>query len=338
MSLFLFYAVLFVVMLMLPFLVAATMYKKEDKAALYIKNDNVRDPRYFSKSFRAMLEKALKTYDGSGYITLSKKDKLNTGDFAEGEVEGISYTDLPFTEENAHAFMGEFYAKDDAKFARETSLRALAGVKNLTLGEDNEVVRWVDAEKTLVCGNGSELGVSASAAQKMKLGVDCLFMRLYAQAIYIGLDAPELAFTPVQQPKETGFETVDEVDEDEIITTVMICRGGLTIGKNARILGSVKSTGNIHVQSGAQIQGSLVADGNIIFEENSFVGGVVFSQGSVFLGRNCQIGRPHGIKSLIAKENITLCEGSRIYGYASCERGGRTVNYDDYLEIIGEEY
>lgn len=329
---------LFLVILLLPFLVAGYSYGKGEPVRLNIRSNNARDPRFFAKSFRSKMEAALQDYDGGGQITLSRENKLITPPFTEDSVDGITLLESPFTDTRPRLFLSEVYCRSSAVFYESSSIRSVCGLDSVSLGAHTEIVRWADGEKELICGQGCSLGISASSANFLRLGVQCRFLRLYAPVICIGLDTEPSFRAPHAEKKAMGVTRTSKIETQKALDTDVISTGKLMIEKNAVILGSVKANGDIHVCAGVCILGNLVSDGTIVMEENVFVGGNVFSQYSVYVGRACQIGRASQIKSLIAQDNIYLCESARIFGFVSCERGGETVCYDDYIRLSGECY
>lgn len=326
----------FFLLLLLPFLVAGTSYGKGEPVRLSIRSDNARDPRFFAKSFRSKMEQALKSYDGSGTIFLSKQNKLTTPPFLGDTVEGIALLEAPFADTQPRLFLSEVYCREEATLVG--SARSVCGLAGITLGDGMEILRWVDGEKELLCGDHCSLGVSASSGGFLRLGLACRFQRLYAPVICVGADTEASFLAPRPEGASPGITRKSRVEPGEAIGTDVISRERLKIGENAVILGSVKANGDIRVGAGSCILGNLVSDGTIVLEDNVFVGGNVFSQYSVYVARGCQIGRAYQIKSLIAQDNIYLCEGAKIFGYVGCERGGQTVDYDDFVRLSGACY
>lgn len=338
MSIFIVVITAFFILLLMPFLIAGVSYGKGEQIRLNIRSDNARDPRFFAKSFRSKMEQALENYDGSGQILLSRKNKLSTPPFTADTVEGIVLLEQPFTDTQPRLFLSEVYCRNAAVFHESSSARSICGLDSVRLGDHTEIVRWVDGEKELLCGNDCSLGVSASSGGFLRLGLACRFLRLYAPVICVGADTKPSFIAPHGQGAESGVTRTNKIEAGAAIGTDVISNGKLRIGENAVILGSVKANGDIRVCAGACILGNLVSDGTIVLEENVFAGGNVFSQYSVYVGRNCQIGRAYQIKSLIAQDNIYLCDSARIFGYVGCERGGETVSYDDYVRLSGACY
>lgn len=65
---------LFALMFALPLLLAASYGKLRKSKVLHIRQDYVRDPRYFGSSFRRMVQAALPA-DGNGVLHLSRPEQ-----------------------------------------------------------------------------------------------------------------------------------------------------------------------------------------------------------------------------------------------------------------------
>ncbi|MDO4477460.1 MAG: polymer-forming cytoskeletal protein [Lachnospiraceae bacterium] len=339
MTLIIILTIVFLVILLLPFLLASASIGKNRDLKLKIRSDNARDPRYFAKSFTAMMEKALETYDGSGTIQLSRPNKLATAPFPDEPIDGIALIDGDYAADRQQVFREEVFVRGDAAFAPQSSLRAVAGLDDVVLNQDSEIIRWIDARNHLIIRKGCDLGISATSAHFLSIDVDCRFCRLYAPIITVGAETEPTFMLPKAPPKKEGeIARVDKVEIEEVIETDLITHHSLVIEFNGVVLGSVKSRGDIRVCDGAVIMGNLVADGTIVLEDNVYVGGTVFSQESVYVGRNCQVGKPYEMKSLVAQDNVILCAGACIFGYVTCERGGMTVTYDEFINMTSEKY
>ena len=89
---------------------------------------------------------------------------------------------------------------------------------------------------------------------------------------------------------------------------------------------------------GAIISGNVIADGTIALDEDVEVRGILFSQESIYVGANNEIGECGLIKSVIAREKVTLCEGAVVYGYISGEKPCETVDCEQYEEELRSVY
>lgn len=329
--------VVFLVMLLMPFFVAGNVMNFSSKPTLQIKFNNRRDPRYFAKSFRAMMDSALASSTESGVIMLSKAEHYCTGIPDVNEVDSVVFCREPTACKEPKLFLKELYCCKNLSLAPDTVLRAVAGLEDVTLGARTDLARWADAEHVLHCGEDCILGISASSGRILELEKGCCFKRLFAPEIRIGTVNAPMACSIEEKHSDAGnIWRTKIVEDDETVETDVISNGSLGIGRNALVTGSVKAFGNVRVKKGARIIGNLISDGTIALEEGVFVGGVVFSEDSILIGSNCQIGKKYTTKSVVAKNSVTLCSGSRVYGYVSCERGGKTVSPEEYTELIAQ--
>lgn len=338
MMLFIMIFLLYLVLLLLPFMLANSSLDVGTKHSLVVKSENLRDPRYFSKAFGAMMERALKTYDGSGVIRLSKPEVLAIPPLSDEEtVEAVVLAQKSFAPTGPRVFQKEIYCQSDARIPEGTRLRAITCNGELTFMQNCDLGRWADGVVSMTVMEGCHLGISASSANRLVIAAGCTFRRLYAPEIQIGEAGP------IQNPPEPDVCTdvrqdVTEVPDLERLEGDVICVKNFMVGERAEITGSLKTRKHAHIKSGARIMGNLIADGNIVLERNVFVGGIVFSQSWIYIGPDCQIGRAGRIKSVVARDGIVLAEGARVFGYVSGEHDGSTIPAEEYMTVISDKY
>lgn len=337
MILFVVIATLFICMLLFPFLLALSSFDKTNEHSLIVKSDNVRDPRYFPKAFGALMEKALENYDGGDTIMLSKRERIIIPPFCSAEQDGVVFSNEDLVVERVMNFTKEIYCRADAKLFEGTSMRAMACLGTLTLGDGCVVGRWVDGERSLTTGDGCFLGISASSDRELRLGTDCVFRRLYAADVSVG-EPGEPKNPPEIQPSGEPHRDMQETEDMSETQGNVLCLHNFLVGEASVIEGSLKARGSIHVKRGARISGNLFANGDIIIDSGAFIGGNVFSQGSIYIGPKCQVGRRGRIKSVVARGAVFLSEGTRVFGYVSGEENGETVMQMDYLSLISGKY
>lgn len=344
-------SVVFVVMLLAPLMMGYFAIDRSEDSTLIIRRDNIRDPRYFSRAFGKLVENALAAYNGEGTIHLSREEPLT---FAEDIPAGADQFDTlvvaqqTFSSGEVRQFSKEIYARHDASLQAGCKVRAIASGQRLVMEENCGVLRWVDAETGLYARSGCDLGISASSGSCITLDVGCSFDRLYAPEIIVEhdfqtgeVDQGLLRLLSTQRPTGKSAQVrfnVRSVGAGAVMDNTLITRHNLCIDENAVVYGDVKGGKNIRIRSGAIISGNVFADGDIVVEDNVYIGGVVFSQESVFLGTDSVVGRFGAIKSLIAREEIVLCNGSAVFGYIHCERGGRTVDEREFAEVISTRF
>jgi len=323
-----------------------TLDRKHDHT-LPIRQDNTKNPRYFSKAFKALVEAALLKYEGKGTVYLSKDENLC---FAKDIPVNIEQFDsLVVAEEAFHSngiqyFSKEIYAKRGASIGPNCVVRAIASNAVLIFKEGCSVIRWADAEEGLYALRDCNLGVSASSASIIMLNLDCSFTRLFAHEIYVCADFSKvkplsslsrLVTANKQTTRNTSTSVeLESVSPDEVLDCSIVSKAGLSLYEGCTVLGDVKSNKGIRIQKGVSITGNVFAEGNVVIEEDAYIGGAIFTQESVFLGPRCEVGRYGVTKSIVARESVILCEGSTVYGYIHCERGGCTVSEDEFPDMI----
>ena len=342
--------VCFIILLLVPMAAAAVYYWKKKGMVLYIDQGRVKDPRFFGKSFAALVEKQLPALDGE-WIALSKKEKYRNGDKKElpDEVKElvIGCTKDFKSPENVRVYQKEVYSGHNAAFDRQNiKLRAAYCRGRMRIGQGAEVVRWVDAEETLAVYDNCSLGISASAGNRMSIGCNCTFRRLFAAEILLGQYPEE---TAEQQQKKNGviledgacrrenisYVTSEDADEDGIFEATVISWDNVKVAAGITVRGGIRSHKSVRIFDGAVICGNIFAEQDVYLGENSIVLGNVFSQGSIYMEEYAQVGEKGSIRSVIARDNIEIQKNCFVYGYISCEKKGIIGPGEKGREFVG---
>lgn len=335
--------ILFVVMLLLPFISATWYFKRKRGEILQINPQNARDARYFGKSFGGMVEKKLETIEGNE-ITLSRKETFLDGDSGKGFTEEVDKMVLCLKKEfvspaQVRSFQKEVYCRKAARFTGGgLSLRAVCGREKVLLEQDTHIIRWVDAEQTLAVYENCELGQSASAGRRMSIGEGCTFKRLYAPEILLGqypggerdlmADKDSRIFRmPVQMDQERNMRYISRemINEEGVVDFTILSWRNVTVIENVIVQGDVRSHKGVRLCDGAVVCGNIFAEEDVYLGRNASVLGNLFTQGSVYLEEGSMVGQRERICSLIARERITFEKNTCVFGYVSCEKGGKVV-------------
>lgn len=345
-------AIVFIILLGLPIVISKVYYRKSEGEVLFIKQDRVRDGRYFGKSFSAMIRKGLEITDGN-LINLSKVEEFIDGD------EKIDYSDpvdklvicreKEFITRKNTIFNKEIYGNQNIYIEDNVKLRVAYSDKDIIIGKGASLMRWVDAEGTVAIYDGCDLGISVSSASRISLGQDCKFKRLCGPEIYFGqypgeiLDPtrgkdPRIYRLPVQTAKEKNIRYISNemINEEGIVDFSVISRKNVSVTENIIIKGDIRSNKGVRLFDGAIVVGNVFAEDDIIIGKNACVLGNVFSQENVYLERGAAVGKKGTISSVIARETITLEPETFVFGYISCERGGKVTLSPDKKQP--EEY
>lgn len=115
---------IFICMFSMPLLVAVLHFRMRKGQILKIRQDYVKDARYFGKSFSALVEKALPEMK-NGTIMLSRQEKVLEADgnqeFAQPDIEDlvIARNTVFCPQQNDLHFQKEIYSEKDALFVKE---------------------------------------------------------------------------------------------------------------------------------------------------------------------------------------------------------------------------
>lgn len=324
-------AIGFIVILTLPFVPGLVeLLNPRDDEPLTIDQTYARDPRFFGRSFRSklrpFLDRAHRTLPYREDIVLRRPETLEV--FNDLKIEGgstvssIVATVGPLAV-GAGSRLGEVYAGGPATVEEGTTVRSLASDGDVTLGDDCNILRWVDAEGDVSCGQGCDLGHSVSAAGLVRLRTATTFRRLWGLPV-----ATEGAAYGLSHVK-----TIDDVvifgqnglsfPPDSRLERDLVVRGELRIGAGSVVHGNIKAHGRVTIEDGAKVDGNLIARANVVLGEGVAINGSVFAEGDIEVGSGTHIGDRASFKSLYSLSQIVLGSDVRIFGWVVAERGGR---------------
>ena len=335
---------LFLCMMTMPLAAAVLQCGLKKGKVLEIRQDYVRNARYFGKSFAELVEKALPDKK-DGVITLSHEEEvLESGEsqaFPEKDVEKLVIArDAVFCpKESGLSFHKEIYSEKDALFVQEDMyLRAVYSRKRILFGNGVRLLRWADAEEAVVIYDGCELGRRVSSGNQLVIGFDNTFQSLYAPVIRIGQrpeDPDDFMETrdyrifrlPVITDVEFNRHYIhdDMISESGTVPYTIISRGDVKVLENLILQGDIHSDGAVRIMEGAVVLGNIFAEKDVLLERNTSVLGNVFTQGNVILEEGAGIGQPDKISSVIARDRIRFQGRNYVFGYVAAEGGGRVL-------------
>jgi predicted acyltransferase (DUF342 family) len=233
----------------------------------------------------------------------------------------------------------EALARLTLRSGRNVTFRALLGQRDVVLGENTTVLRWVHARGLLRVGDKSKLFGRATADREIILGDKVTFDRLEATVVRVSdTETPEPAAAPTseyevfQLPKdaiEMGpryWKTERDllIPPESALLGTAITTGSIIINSGARVAGSLKAHGEIIVRSGAIVQGSITAWDRIVIEAGARVSGPVISERLVEV-QAAVIGAANR-RTTITAPIVLLHPGATIYGAVMAGDEGRTVS------------
>ncbi|MFA7329079.1 MAG: hypothetical protein WC081_06215 [Candidatus Ratteibacteria bacterium] len=330
---------IFLLLILLPFVPAIReLVRPKDSLALFIKMDYTKNPRYFDRAFKDILEKSLEKvgYEpGLKKVQLSKNELVDISDskvVPDNEIVGnILYVRKKFTSGKRVYLNKEIFAGESAIIGEKNVLRAVASDGNITISAGTRVIRWVGTEGSVFVGSDCVLGKLCSCSGLLEIGKACVFNALYGKPIntYKMPDKEVVSVAPKMKNVDDAAWYVSEnhfsIPPGAVINNDIISKRNLTLKKDCTVAGSLKSYGNIVLDEGVTVKGNLFAEGDIIIGGKSTVTGNIFSQSYIRIAGNVRVGETGTIKSVIGKKGIELTGNTVIFGYVLTEGTGRVL-------------
>lgn len=340
--------VLVVVMLAAPLGCAVFFYKRCQAEILPINQGKIRDGRYFGKSFAALIEGGLKNVSGNT-IRLSRPEEFVDADASPAYPEAVKKMVIARKKDfcippQVRSFEKEIYAAGSIRPTAPGALelRAAYSRERMILPENTKVIRWVDSRRTLAAYDGCQLGISASAGQRMCLGQGCRFHRLYAPEIYLGQspdalldekkgkDARIYRMGVQKNQRENIHYISDEMINDEgVVDFTVVSGSNLEILQNLIVNGDIRSHKSVRLYDGAVVCGNVFAEKDVYLGRNACVLGSIFTQGNIYFEEGAVAGQRTRICSVVARGKITFEKNCFVFGYVDCESGGEILPAED---------
>jgi len=329
---------LFLLMFLLPFLPGIReLVQPQDSSPLHINMNYSKDPRYFGKSFRSILDKRLATVDLQSdmqTVKLSKKEAVlfsaNLTVPEDSRINYVLYVTDNFVSRERCIFEKEIYTGGKATVGDECEIRALAADARVSLGNKTNVIRWVDSEEDITTGDECDLGWSISCQKKLRIGSGSKFRRLFGMPVLTckqdGDGYLPGHYTDIQDIGDTAFKTDSEwliVPPSTKLNKVIIATQNLLIKYGCILKGDIKTYGNLIVEEGVRITGNVFAEKDVAIAAGTRILGNIFSQGTITIASQTKIGRSGMIKSAVSRKEIVLGRGVSIFGYVLAGKKGR---------------
>lgn len=331
------YAIGTIVLIVVPMIpVIQAVWDKEGYAPLPVNLKYTKDPRAIAKQFDRYFTDAydIDVLEPGARI---ESDKLGTLEVL-GPVFGKNvYREMVYLPHKSVVppetkFEREVVARDEVAFGDHCYARVVKTGKKLILGEENCIVRWIDAEGAIYVGRNSHINI-ASTPSTMHLERGVTFHRLYAYPI---LTSHTFAFKKSLQ--HIRHEHLDEamidknllyiserihtLSENSILFRSMVTQGDLKMERGAKVFGNIKVNGDVTLADDCFVDGNIIAEGSITVGENCFIAGDLFSRESIEIGSYSQVGTSEHTKSVVAKKRIRLAEHIAIFNYLLTDEVG----------------
>lgn len=287
--------------------------RKSDAQPLSVIQQHAGEIRHFADSFRSYikeLEPVLQTAVRSGK-TVSGVLPDKTEYLVLGAGKEVLSLPLRQSDETCPALLaaavdlslppGTAFSKDiyvGGRFLGGTKnrYRAILGEKDVHLGAESQVARWVHAVGEFSAGNDCQLHGRVSSDCGIRLSRECTFQRLNAPCIGFGQKAmPDLNFAD-DRSQPTTLRTAQRLLHD----------GDYEIAPGQVFQGNLVARGRLRIGSGAQVQGDIKGDQGVVVESGVSLQGSLISATTMQIGPGCDIHGP-----IIAEKLLTLATGSR---------------------------
>jgi len=329
------------VMMFIPFIhIIIAIKGKKDVDPLPVNLDYSKDPRFMANRFEKYFFKAFEK------TTLEVSHIYHDDKFGTVEVLNQQYNDKKY-------YKGMVYILDEIEIAQKSTIsheilseasvtllsnckvRAIKSKHSITLHKNSQVQRWVDAGENVYVGKDSCLNI-VCATKRIVLAQGTQFKRLYAHPIQSSHERKDPIHEPHWEKDEVTFSDIKDnvlylstkrpfIDQDTTVSQSIVSKYSLTLKKNVRIEGNVKSNANLHLDENCIIMGNLFSEGDISISENCFIMGNVFSHKNIYISKGSQIATATRTKSVIAKGIISIEEGVSIFSYVLADNYGEIV-------------
>lgn len=240
-------------------------------------------------------------------------------------------------------FRFEMYAAGSMVGGEMGVYKAVLAERDIDLGPRSTSLRWLHAGLVVRVGRDSRLHGRVSAGRAIELADGCFFERLSAPRIAFGRDV-HVAGVPVARTPLT-VEEVDhvldptagrwlvrgalQVPPARSLETDLVATGDVRVGKDVRIVGSIKSHRDVYLGMGVEVHGSVVARRHVYMSEGCVVHGPILAENTVFVGAGCRIGSP-SMPTTVGGRRIHVAEGVVAHGTVWAHHEGvvsaRTAN------------
>ncbi|MCP5051743.1 MAG: hypothetical protein GY940_31545 [bacterium] len=202
---------IFILMVLIPFLIALKeLFRPKDDTPLYIDMQYAKDPLYFGKAFKKLVQNKIAVNDsklGTTRIKLSKVEPVEICDSrsipGNSQTEKIFYVKQDFSTGTRTLLRKDVYVKGVSQIGKHNVLRAIYGEHNIYLGKNCRVIRWVSSEEDIYISGESRLGRSVSCTGQLLLGPGSCFHQLFGSPIVTA--APSPGTPPEPDPELSGI-------------------------------------------------------------------------------------------------------------------------------------
>lgn len=325
------------------------LHSKADAQPLSVIQEHTGEIRYFADSFRGYikeLEPALREAASTGEtLTGTLPDATEYMVLGCGEealqlplrqrdepcrVLLAAATDLHLPPDTT--FSKDIYAGGRFLGGKKNHYRAILGEKEVYLGAESSVMRWIHAVGEFTADPGCQLHGRVSSDGGIQLHRECTFQRLNAPRIEFGVEAtPELSWLEGSEeasasgsPQRRLHDGDFAIAAGEVFRGNLVVRGTLRVGSGARVWGSVKGDRGVMIERGVMVAGSLISAGMMRIGASCAIHGPIIAERLMVLESGTRCGTA-AAPTTVSAPWIEVEEGVAMFGTLWAREHGRVV-------------
>jgi hypothetical protein len=329
--------------------------RPEDSSPIPVDVEYVRVENYFGTSFRAKMQEWLETAKPiqtaeplkppvEAVLQKTNGERillLNAGQFGgEREFDDLLCCDGDLVLAEHSVFLREIYSRGKVESGESVQMQALAGDRDVTLGADNEVARWVDANGKIWLKRGTVVNSRVCSQESIQLDSGVSAQSLFAPLVFTAGYRPTAGYTA---PEEEALRAVEDTQKN-------VTEGGLPSTVSKLAADTLLVRGDMELKPGSRVESNLIVHGTLRSGPDcAFLGDV--KAGAVKLGPRNQVSRNlvsgstleagEGCrisKAVVAETDVHLAPGTRVGqpGKLSVVTAGREVRLQPDVAVWGK--
>ena len=328
--------------------------RPEDNAPIPVDVEYVRVENYFGTSFRAKMQEWLESAKPISVsaplqppieAVLEKQNGelillLNSGKFGgDGEHDELLCCDGDLTLTGHSVFLREIYSRGKLETGEKVQLQAIAADRDITLGEDNDVARWVDSNGRVWLRRGTVVHSRVSSQESIQLESGVHSQSLYAPLIFTegykpmnGYTAPEEEpLAPADSPGSASLNGLPSTVARLAADTLLV-RGDLELKPSSRVDSNLIVQGTLRSGPDCAFLGDVKASKVELGPRNDVSRNLV-SGSTLRMGEGCRV-----TKSVVAETDVSLAIGVRVGqpGKLAVVTAGRDIKLERDVAIWGK--
>jgi len=337
----------------------------EDNAPIPVDVEYVRVENYFGNSFRAKMQEWLESARPAELLeplkppveaVLEKSNGerillLNAGQFGgDREHDELVCCDGDLSLADQSVFRREVYCRGKVETGAGVQLQALAADRDVTLGLDNDVARWVDANGKVWVRRGTVVHSRVSSQESIQLDLSVTAQSLFAPLIFTSGYRPTPGYTAPEEGNSKGPAngTTSKAPESlppnvtRLASDTLLVRGDMELKPGSRVdgnlivqgtlrsgpdcifLGDVKA-GKVHLGPRNAVSRNLVSGSTLAVGESGRIAKAVVAETDILLSPGTRVGQPGKLAVVTAGREVKLEQDVAVWGKVSAGQGIRTL-------------